>query len=78
MHRWHTIRAQNRQGRCSLRRGSERDLKGFESIERVPGDWEIRSSSHQPTRVNARAVRFEIAVAAGGSATLEYEVRVQD
>jgi uncharacterized protein YbjT (DUF2867 family) len=37
----HVIRALLRQGlhvRALVRRGSERDLQGFESIERVPGD----------------------------------------
>lgn len=34
----HTVRADTHIVRCLVRRGSERDLRGFESIERVEGD----------------------------------------
>jgi hypothetical protein len=63
--------------RIELRNTSDRDVM-VEVVERVPGDWEILSSSHEPTQTNARTARFEIAVPAGGSAELTYEVQVKD
>jgi len=60
-----------------LRNASDREVT-VEVIERIPGDWEILSSSHVPTATNARAARFELTIPAGGSVELTYEVQVTD
>lgn len=46
-------------------------------IESIQGDWEILSSSHDPQRLSASRVRFDVSVPADGEATLTYEVRVE-
>ena len=46
-------------------------------IEALQGDWEILSSSHDPQRLSAGRVRFDVSVQADGEATLTYEVRVE-
>jgi hypothetical protein len=46
-------------------------------LDEFPGQWEVLSSSVPPERLSASSVRFPVAVAAGGEATLEYRVRVK-
>lgn len=45
--------------------------------ERLPGDWEIESSSHQYQKVSAQLVEWRIELPAGGTETLSYKARVQ-
>lgn len=47
-------------------------------IDRIPGDWEILSSSHEHERLSASRVRFGVRVPADGETTLEYRVRVEE
>jgi hypothetical protein len=63
--------------RIELSNATERDVT-VEVVERIPGDWEIVSSSQEPVATNARTARFELAVPAGGSTVLTYEVQVRD
>ncbi len=44
--------------------------------ERAWGDWEIRSSSHTPERIDSRVVQFNVPVPARGETVLTYTVRV--
>jgi len=44
--------------------------------EPIGGTWRILRSSHQGTRTDAWAAQFSVPVAANGSATLNYRVRV--
>jgi len=46
-------------------------------VEPVGGDWEILSSSHRATRVDAWTFTFEPRVEAHGETTVEYRVRVR-
>jgi NADH dehydrogenase len=39
----HALRAHGHVVRCLVRRGSERDLRGLEAIERVEGDVQVRA-----------------------------------
>jgi hypothetical protein len=45
--------------------------------EPIGGDWEILSSSHEATRVDARTFRFTVPIPARGAVTVEYRVRVR-
>jgi hypothetical protein len=45
--------------------------------EPVGGDWEVLSSSHEPTRVDSRTFTFTVRIPARGSVTIEYRVRVR-
>lgn len=45
--------------------------------ERLPGDWEIQSSSHPQEKVSAQLVEWRIEVPAGGEQVLRYQARVQ-
>lgn len=45
--------------------------------EPIGGDWTITSSTYKWTKTEAWAARFTLPVAAGGSATLRYRVRVK-
>jgi hypothetical protein len=47
-----------------------------EVVEAFPGEWTILEESRPHERVDARTARWEVAVPAGGSATLTYRVRV--
>jgi hypothetical protein len=44
--------------------------------EPIGGTWRMISSSHTPTKTAAWAAQFNVPVAAGGTATLKYRVRV--
>jgi hypothetical protein len=63
--------------RIELSNASDRDVT-VEVVERIPGDWEILSGSHEPIATSARTARFELDVPAGGSTVLTYEVQVRD
>lgn len=45
--------------------------------EPLPGDWEMIQESHKGTKESARVAAWNIAVAAGGAAVLDYTVRVK-
>ena len=45
--------------------------------EPIGGDWEMLSSSHKWEKTAAFASRFTVPIAADGSATLAYRVRVR-
>jgi hypothetical protein len=45
--------------------------------EPVGGDWEILTSSHEPTRVDSRTFTFTVQIPARGAVTIEYRVRVR-
>jgi hypothetical protein len=45
--------------------------------EPVGGDWEILTSSHEPTRVDSRTLTFTVQIPARGAVTIEYRVRVR-
>jgi len=53
------------------------DAVTVQVLEEFPGQWEVLSSSVPPERLSSSSVRFPVAVAAGGEATLEYRVRVR-
>lgn len=59
-----------------LSNASDREVT-VEVVERIPGDWKLLSSSHEPTATSARAARFELDVPAGGTVVLTYEVQVE-
>lgn len=46
-------------------------------FERLQGDWEIVSSSHEARRLSASRIVFDVPVPADGEATLAYRVRVR-
>lgn len=46
--------------------------------DRIQGEWEILDSSHEPRRLSAGRVRFDVPVPADGEAMLEYRVRVRN
>lgn len=46
-------------------------------VDRIDGDWKIVDSSHEPRRLTAGLVRFDVAVPADGEATLTYRVRTE-
>ena len=46
-------------------------------VEPVGGDWEILSSSHEYTTIDAWTFRFTVHVPARGEVTVEYRVRVR-
>ncbi len=46
-------------------------------VEPASGDWEIVSSSHKPTKDDARTFSFRVPVPARSSARVEYRVRVR-
>lgn len=45
--------------------------------EPIAGDWRMLTSTHQHTKTDAWAARFEVPVAAGGESVLRYRVRVK-
>ncbi|ABM61838.1 conserved hypothetical protein [Halorhodospira halophila SL1] len=45
--------------------------------ERLPGDWELLETSHEPTRTEGRWALWDLALEADDEATLEYRVRVE-
>lgn len=53
------------------------DAVTVQVLEEFPGQWEVLSSSVPPERLSSSSVRFPVAVAAGGEATLEYRIRVR-
>jgi hypothetical protein len=58
-----------------LRNHKDEDVE-IQVWEPIGGDWEILSSSHEATRVDARTFRFTVPVPARGEVTVEYRVRV--
>jgi hypothetical protein len=46
-------------------------------VEPVPGDWEMMSESQKHTKGDAHSAVWQVAVPAGGKATLEYTVRMR-
>ncbi len=61
----------------TLTNASERQTT-VQVIERIGGDWTILSSSHDAQIMSAAAVRFDVAVPAGGEAELRYSVSVRN
>ena len=45
--------------------------------EPIGGNWQVLSSTHQATKTDAWAARFEVPVAASGETVLRYRVRVR-
>ena len=45
--------------------------------EPIAGDWQMLQSTHTATKTEAWAARFDVPVAASGSAVLRYRVRVR-
>ncbi|MGH9330896.1 MAG: DUF4139 domain-containing protein [Vicinamibacterales bacterium] len=45
--------------------------------EPIAGDWQILQTSHNATKTEAWAARFDVPVAAGGTSVLKYRVRVR-
>ena len=45
--------------------------------EPFAGDWQMLTSSHQATKTDAFAARFQVPVAASGESVLRYRVRVR-
>ena len=45
--------------------------------EPMPGDWEMVQESQKHTKESARVASWNVAVPAGGTAVLEYAVRVK-
>jgi hypothetical protein len=62
--------------RVELTNGSDEDV-AVQVVERVTGDWRILESSHDPEKLSANLVRFQVDVPAGGSAMLTYRVQVR-
>jgi len=70
----------NREALSSYRvtiQNAKSDAVTVQVLEEFPGQWEVLSSSVPPERLSSSSVRFPVAVAAGGEATLEYRVRVR-
>jgi len=60
----------------SLRNHKDEDVEVL-LVEPVGGDWELLSSSHPATKVDAWTFTFEPRVEANGETTVEYRVRVR-
>jgi hypothetical protein len=45
--------------------------------EPIAGDWQVLQTSHNATKTEAWAARFDVPVAAGGTSVLRYRVRVR-
>jgi hypothetical protein len=70
----------NREAVSSYRvtiQNAKRDAVTVQVLDEFPGQNEVLSSSVPPERLSVSSVRFPVAVAAGGEATLEYRVRVR-
>ena len=59
-----------------LRNHKDKDID-IQVIEPIGGDWEILSSSHRATRMDAHTFRFDVEVPERGETTVEYRVRVR-
>jgi len=59
-----------------LRNHKDEDVE-VRVIEPIGGDWDLISSSHRATRVDAHTFRFDVAVPANGETRVEYRVRVR-
>ncbi|MFQ5889544.1 MAG: DUF4139 domain-containing protein [Gemmatimonadota bacterium] len=59
-----------------LRNHKDEEVR-IEVVEPVGGDWEILSSSHRATKVDAHTFKFEVDVPARGSRKIVYRVRVR-
>lgn len=62
--------------RVDLRNRSESGVT-VRVIESLTGEWEVIESSHDPHRLSAGAVRFDVNVPAGSQTVLEFRVRVR-
>lgn len=60
----------------SVRNHKDEDA-AVQLIEPVGGDWEIISSSHEATKLDAHTFRFGVNVPARGEVTVRYTVRVR-
>jgi hypothetical protein len=60
----------------SVRNHKDEDAE-VQVVEPVGGDWEIISSSHEATKLDAHTFRFNVNVAARGEVTIRYTVRVR-
>ncbi len=58
-------------------RNHKDDAEEVQVWEPVGGDWEILSSSHEPTRVDSRTFTFTVQIPARGAVTIDYRVRVR-
>jgi hypothetical protein len=58
-------------------RNHKEEAAEVEVYEPIGGDWEILSSSHPVTKVDAFTFSFTVPVPAGGKTTIEYRVRVR-
>jgi hypothetical protein len=43
----------------------------------MPGDWEMVQESQKSTKESARVASWQVVIPAGGTALLEYAVRVK-
>jgi hypothetical protein len=59
-----------------LRNHKDEDVE-VQVVEPIGGDWDILSSSHRPTRVDAHTFRFDVDIDAREEVTVEYRVRVR-
>ncbi len=59
-----------------LRNHKDEDVD-VQVIEPVGGDWQILSSSHRATKLDAHTFRFDVDVPARGATEIEYTVRVR-
>ena len=62
--------------RIELRNGKDEPVT-VRVLETLPGDWEIVQESQRSRKESARAVSWSVDVPAGGSAVLDYLVRVR-
>ena len=59
-----------------LRNHKDDDVE-VDVIEPIGGDWDILSSSHRATKLDAHTFRFRVDVPARGETTIDYRVRVR-
>ena len=59
-----------------LRNHKDDDVE-VDVIEPIGGDWDILSSSHRATKLDAHTFRFRVGVPARGETTIDYRVRVR-
>ncbi len=62
--------------RVTLRNHKPEDVS-IEVVEPVGGDWQVTEASHEPRKVDAATVAFDVPVAAGGESVLSYTVEVR-
>ena len=62
--------------KVELRNHKDEDVE-VQVVEPIGGEWHILSSSHPATRVDANTFRFDVAVPARDSTSIDYTVRVR-